>query len=314
MSISAGSIEAILNLNAQPFVSGLASAKEQLSTFTDGTEAAGTRISALGGLATTVGSTLTKGVTVPLLGIATAAVTTSIGFEAQMSRVKAISGATGEDFTKLEGQAKDLGATTAFSAKQAAEGMENLASAGFDTNQIMSAMPGLLDLAASDNLDLASAADIAASTLNGFALEAGEAAHVADVLAKAAADTNAGIADTGEAMKYIAPVASAMGISLEEVTAAIGLLSNAGIKGGQSGTVLRSSLSSLAKPSKQAAELMEEMGFNAYDSSGKMLSLKDIIKNLSKSMEGMTEEQKQNAIVTIFGKISLPTKVEKLCA
>lgn len=226
--ISAGNIEAVLNLNAQPFVSGLASAREQLSTFTDNTQTAGTRISALGGVATAIGSTLTKSVTVPLLGIGAGAVKVAVDFEAEMSRVKAISGATGSDFEKLQAQAEELGAATSFSATEAASGMENLASAGFTVNQIMDAMPGLLDLAASDNLDLATAADIAASTLNGFGLEASQAAHVADVLAKAAADTNAGITDTGEAMKYIAPVAATMGQSLEEVTAAIGLMSNAG--------------------------------------------------------------------------------------
>ena len=184
---------------------------------------------------------------------------------------------------------------------EAAQGMENLASAGFNTQQIMSAMPGLLNLAASDALDLGTAADIAASTLNGFGLAASEASHVADVLAKAAADTNAGITDTGEAMKYIAPVASAMGISLEETTAAIGLLANAGISGSQAGTVLRSALSHLAKPSEQASELMAQLGFNAYDAEGKMLPLKDIISNLQGSMEGLTDEQKQNALVTMFG-------------
>lgn len=301
MSITAGQIEAVLNLNTQPFTRGLEGARQQLATFGDSTQDTGTRMGALGGAMTATGGVLTKGLTVPILGIGIAAVKTSADFQAQMSRVKAISGATGEDFEKLKNQAKDLGAKTSFSAKEAAEGMENLASAGFSTTQIMSAMPGLLDLAASDNLDLASAADIAASTLNGFGLEAGKTAHVADVLAKAAGETNAGIADTGEAMKYIAPVASAMGISLEETTAAIGLLSNAGIKGGQAGTVLRSALSSLAKPSKEASDLMNQLGFNAYDSQGKMLPLKDIVGNLSTSMNGLTDEQKQNAIVTMFG-------------
>ena len=191
-------------------------------------------------------------------------------------RVKAISGSTGKEFEALSQQAKDLGASTSFSASEAAMGMENLASAGFSTSQIMSAMPGLLNLAASDALDLGTAADIAASTLNGFGLEASEAAHVADVLARAAADTNAGITDTGMAMKFIAPVASAMNISLEETTAAIGLLANAGIQGSSAGTVLRSALSHLAKPSKEAATLMEELGFNAYDAQGKMLPLKSI--------------------------------------
>ena len=249
----------------------------------------------------TVGSNLTKYVSVPLIGVGVAASKVGMDFEAQMSRVKAISGATGEEFKKLEKQAVDLGASTAFSATEAAEGMENLASAGFNTTEIMSAMPGMLDLAASAGEDLANSADIAASTLRGFGLEAAQAGHVADVLAKNAADTNAAVSDTGEAMKYIAPIAHAMGLSLEEVTASIGLMANAGIKGSQAGTTLRSALSRLSDPSKEAAEKMEELGFKAFDSQGNLLSLKDIISNLKIATQDLTMEQKQQAISTIFG-------------
>lgn len=185
--------------------------------------------------------------------------------------------------------------------KEAAVGMEALASAGFDVNEIMAAMPGMLDLAASGGVDLATAADIASSTLRGFGLEANQAAHVADVLARAAADTNAGIQDTGQAMEYVAPVARSMGLSLEEVTAAIGEMANSGIRGSQAGTTLRSALTRLANPSGEAGELMKKLGFSAYDSTGKMLPLKDIIGKLQGSMKGLSEQQKQQAIATIFG-------------
>lgn len=248
-----------------------------------------------------VGSNLTKFVSVPLIGVGAAAAKVGMDFEAQMSRVKAISGATGKEFEALEKQAVDLGASTAFSANEAAQGMENLASAGFSTTEIMEAMPGMLDLAASAGEDLASSADIAASTLRGFGLEAAQAGHVADVLAKNAADTNAAVADTGEAMKYVAPVAHAMGLSLEEVTASIGIMANAGIKGSQAGTTLRGSLSRLADPSKEAAEKMAEIGFKAFDTQGNLLSLKDIINNLKTATKDLTMEQKQQAISTIFG-------------
>lgn len=305
MSVNVGSAVAYLDLDYSKYSTGLMKAGQLLSIFNNDVLESGMRIEALGGAITAIGSTLVTGLTVPLVAVGASATKVAVDFEAQMSRVKAISGATGEDFEKLQAQAEELGAATSFSATEAAEGMENLASAGFTTNQILAAMPGLLDLAASDNLDLATAADIAASTLNGFGLEASQAAHVADVLAKAAADTNAGITDTGEAMKYIAPVAATMGQSLEEVTAAIGLMSNAGIKGGQSGTTLRTALTRLANPSNEAANLMKDLGFNAYDSSGKMLSLKDIIGNLGTSIKGLTEEQQQQAIATIFGQESM---------
>lgn len=248
-----------------------------------------------------MGKSFTMGLTLPLVGAGLAALKVGNDFEAQMSRVKAISGATGREFEKLNQQAMDLGASTAFSAMEAAQGMENLASAGFSTNEIMAAMPGMMDLAASSGEDLASSADIAASTLRGFGLEAEQAAHVADVLAKNSADTNAAVADTGEAMKYIAPVAHSMGLSLEEVTASIGIMANAGIKGSQAGTTLRGALSKLADPSKEAAETIEAIGFKAFDAQGNLFPLRDIINNLKTSTQNLTMEQKQQAISTIFG-------------
>lgn len=262
-------------------------------------------LNSFGEKASSLGGKLTMGVTMPLVGIGVAAAKVGMDFEAQMSRVQAISGATGEEFEALKNQAIELGQKTAFNSKQAAEGMENLASAGFSTKEIMEAMPGMLDLAASSGEGLAMSSDIAASTLRGFGLAASDAGHVADVLAKNAADTNAAVADTGEAMKYIAPVAHAMGLSLEEVTASIGLMANAGIKGSQAGTTLRAALTRLAKPTKAASETMQELGFNAFDAKGKMLPLDDIIGRLKNSTEKLTDEQKQQAIATIFGQESM---------
>lgn len=250
--------------------------------------------------------TITKGIAAIGIGkLFSEAVKTGMDFEAQMSRVKAISGATGEEFAKLKEQAKQLGADTAFSATEAAEGMENLASAGFSTSEIIAAMPGMLDLAASSGEDLASSADIAASTLRGFGLEASSAGHVADVLAKNAAATNAAVADTGEAMKYVAPVAKTMGIEFEETAAAIGIMADAGIKGSQAGTTLRGALSRIAKPTKAMQETMDSLGLSFYDSNGKMKSLADITEMLETKMSGLTDEQKNQALVTLFGQESL---------
>lgn len=250
--------------------------------------------------------TITKGIAAIGIGkLFSEAVKTGMDFEAQMSRVKAISGATGEEFAKLKEQAKQLGADTAFSATEAAEGMENLASAGFSTSEIIAAMPGMLDLAASSGEDLASSADIAASTLRGFGLEASSAGHVADVLAKNAAATNAAVADTGEAMKYVAPVAKSMGIEFEETAAAIGIMADAGIKGSQAGTTLRGALSRIAKPTKAMQETMDSLGLSFYDSNGKMKSLADITEMLETKMSGLTDEQKNQALITLFGQESL---------
>lgn len=226
-------------------------------------------------------------------------------FEAQMSRVKAISGATQEDFQKLRDQALQLGADTSFSASQAAEGMENLAAAGFSVTETMEAMPGLLDLAAASGEDLSASSDIAASAIRGFGLAASEAAHVADVLAANANMTNSSVAQTGEALKYIAPVARAAGISLEETSAAIGLMANAGIQGSQAGTTLRGALSRLSKPTDDMCQVMDQLGLEFYDSEGKMKSLHDQIEMLQKATKGMTDEQRNNALVTLYGQESL---------
>ncbi len=275
---------------------------DQVKEFQDNTKST---MSTVGGIMTSAGKTMTKAVTLPILGLTTAAVKVGGDFEEQMSRVKAISGATGDAFEELRDQAIDLGAKTAFSAKESADGMENLASAGFDAQEIMAAMPGLLDLAAVSGGDVALASENAATALRGFGLEADQSGHIADVFARAAADTNAEVADMGEAMKYIAPVANAMGLSIEETAAAIGIMSDAGVKGSQAGTTLRGALSRIAKPTKAMRETMEELGVSFYDSEGNMISLQDQISLLSSSFDGLTQEQKNQALVTLYGQESL---------
>lgn len=265
-------------------------------------------ISKIGSLATkglkTAATTIT-GTAVALEGIGIAAVKAGSDFEVQMSRVKAISGATGTEFEKLKDQAIKLGADTSFSANQAAEGMENLAAAGFTTNEIVEAMPGLLDMAAASGEDLANSSEIAASTLRGFGLEAEEAGHVADVLAENANRTNAAVSDTGEAMKYVAPLARAAGISFEETAAAIGIMANAGIKGSQAGITLRGAISRLSKPTDDMRDAMEELGISFYDSNGKMKSLSEQVGMLEGAFSGMTDEQKNNYLVTLYGQEAL---------
>lgn len=250
--------------------------------------------------AAAVGATATA-----LGGVAVAAVKVGSGFEAEMSRVQAISGATGKELEELRTQAIQLGADTAFSSSEAAEGMENLAAAGFEVDEIMDAMPGLLDMAAASGEDLANSSDIAASALRGFGLDAKDAGHVADVLAENANRTNSSVAETGEAMKYIAPLARAAGISLEETAAAIGIMANAGIQGSQAGTTLRGALSRLSKPTADMQQAMDELGIAFYDSEGRMLSLSDQVGMLGSAMEGMTDEQKNNYLVTLYGQEAL---------
>lgn len=252
-----------------------------------------------------LGNTLTAGLTVPITGLGLAAVSTGNSFEAQMSRVQAIAGATKDELKQLTEQAIDLGAETSFNASQVAQAMENLASAGFTTQEIMEAIPGLLDLAASSGAELATASEIAASAIRGFGLDASQSGHVADVFAEAAARTNAQVEDMGYAMKYIAPVANTMGISLEETAAAIGIMSDAGIKGEQAGTTLRGALTRLTKPTDKMLGIMEDLGISFYDNEGHMKSLADITEMLEDATKDLTDEQEQNALTVLFGTESL---------
>ena len=305
MAFDVGTAVGYLDLDTSGLQRGFKTALSDIEAFGDKTNSASQRTYALGSAMTSVGSTLTTNVTLPLVGIGTAAMAVGNKFESAMSRVKGVSGATGEEFEALKDQALDLGASTAFSASEAAAGMENLASAGFTANEIIAAMPGLLDLAASSGADLATASEIAASAIRGFGLGADKAGHVADVFAEAAARTNAQTEDMGEAMKYVAPVASAMSQSLEETAAAIGIMSDAGIKGSQAGTSLRGALSRLAKPTKDMNEIMDRFGLSFFDAQGKMLPLNGVVKQLETSLGGLTEQQRNNALVTLFGQESL---------
>lgn len=261
----------------------------------------GNKVTSIASKIDNLGNTLTTSLTLPVLAIGTAAITTGNDFEKQMSRVQAIAGATESELEQLTNQAIELGAETSFSASEVAAGMENLASAGFTTNEIMKAMPGLLDLAASSGAELATASEIAASAIRGFGLEADQAGHVADIFAEAAARTNAQTEDMGEAMKYVAPVAKTVGLSIEETAAAIGIMSDAGVKGSQAGTTLRGGLTRIVKPTKMVRDAMEELGVEFYDSNGKMKSLTEIIKTLQEHTKGLTDETKNQALAQIFG-------------
>lgn len=303
--IELGSAVGYLLLDTTQFKKGFSSALSDLKTFTDKTTTVSDKIHALESSFKGLGTNLTKYVTLPVVGAGTAIMALGNDFEAQMSRVQAIAGATGDELEKLKDLAIQLGAETSFSASQVAEAMENLASAGFTTAEIMEAIPGLLDLAAASGADLATASEIAASSIRGFGLEASEAGHVADVLAEAAARTNAQVEDMGDAMKYVAPVANAMGLSLEETAAAIGIMSDAGIKGSQAGTSLRGALSRLAKPTEAMEKTMDRLGLSFYDAEGNMVSLEEMVTRLQDSFEGLTQEERNNALVTLFGQESL---------
>jgi TP901 family phage tail tape measure protein len=200
--------------------------------------------------------------------------------EASLSGVAAVTGATADEMAELTRTARELGAVTQFSAAQAADGMRFLGQAGFKTNDIIASMPGLLDLAAAGQLDLAEASDIATNVLSGFQLEASDTGRVADVLAKAAASSNTNVQQLGEAMSYAAPIAAAMGISVESAAAAIGVFSDNGIQGSRAGTGFNTMMASLASATPEAEKALKGLGLSLEDVNPKTNSLTDILKKL----------------------------------
>src|SRR5699024_4208715 len=222
-------------------------------------------------------------------------------FHAQMSEVQAISGTTADEIKILTDQSKELGRQTKFTAQEAAESQANLARAGFKVNEIYDAMPGLLDLAASSNLDLGTSANITSNIIRTFNKDASESAKIADVLAKGAATANTDVQGLGESMKTAGPVANSLGISFESVAAATGIMADAGIEGSQSGRMLRQGMLRLSKPTGEAGKLIEKLGVNVFDADGNMKSLDKVVGELSKGLQGQTKQQKAAALATLFG-------------
>ncbi|MED4299746.1 phage tail tape measure protein [Geobacillus stearothermophilus] len=271
--------------------------QERLSTVGNNLRDVGQRMQNVGqSMATSLGAATTA-----IGGALGFAVKKSMDFEAEMDRVGAIAGASGAEVQKLEQAALDLGASTSKSATEVAQGMEIMAAMGYNTNQILAAMPGIISAAEASGEDMALVADTVSAALNSFGLEASEASRVADVLAQAANDSAAGIQDMQYTFKYAAPIARTLGISLEQLGAATEIMANAGIRGEQAGTTLRAALIRLSDPPKEAAATLKELGVRITDSSGKMLPFNQIIAQLSKSTKDMSNAQKLAALSTIFG-------------
>lgn len=241
-------------------------------------------------------------------------VNTAADFEHAMAKVKALAGGTEADFRRLSDAAVELGAKSVFSATQAAQGMQSLAAAGMATGDILTAMPALLDAAAASGADFASTADLLVGTLGGFQLGAEQSAHVADVLAAAANASAISMTDVGNSLKYVGPVATAAGISLEETSAALVILGNAGIKGEQAGTSLRGVLTSIIEPSDQAAGTIRKLGLSFFDANGHMKGLASISAELQAKLGGLTEQQRNQALTTIFGRESLSSMLALMSA
>ena len=232
-----------------------------------------------------------------------AALTDGAQLERQLSMVQAITRGSAEDMAKYEAQALQLGASTQFTSTQVAEGMQYLAMAGFKTNEVLAAMPGMLDLASAAAVDLGTTADISSNILTGFGLKTEEIGRVGDVLVNTFQHSNTTLVTLGETMKYCAPVAKMFGMSLEDTAAMAGLMGSAGIQASQAGTALRGMIVRLTKRPKQAAAALQELGVKAYDSAGKFKPLQQILYEITqgKRWKELNQAGQAKALAMIFG-------------
>ena len=261
-------------------------------------------------------STAAKAATAAIGAGIVASVKVGAAFESEMSKVQAISGVTGDELAQLTAKAKEMGAKTKFSASESAQAFEYMAMAGWKTDDMLNSIDGVMNLAAASGEDLASVSDIVTDAMtamglaadgttnivkDGYTKEVSNASHFADVLAAASSNSNTNVAMMGETFKYAAPLAGALGYSVEDLAQAIGLMANSGIKGSEAGTALRSVLTRLAKPPKEAAEAMEQYGISMKNSDGTMKSLMEVMENMRDSLQGLPEDEQAAAAAAIGG-------------
>ncbi|MRF37125.1 phage tail tape measure protein [Staphylococcus sp. KY49P] len=265
----------------------------------------GPKINKVGESMKSVGRSMSMYVTAPVVAGFGLAAKTSIDFDDSMRKVKATSGATGKEFNQLREKALEMGAKTKFSASESADALNYMALAGWDSKQMMSGISGVMDLAAASGEDLGQVSDIVTDSLTAFGMKAKDSGKFADVLAQTSSKANTDVKGLGDAFKYAAPVAGALGYSVQDTSIAIGLMSNAGIKGEKAGTALRTMFTNLSKPTKAMKDKMDELGISITDSNGEMLPMRDVMDQLRSSMGGLSKDQQAAAAATIFGKESM---------
>ena len=261
---------ATIGIKMDEFERGLESASERFESFSSGIKNVGEKVSNAGG-------TLTKTITLPVVGLGTAVLKTGMDYEAGMSKVQAISGATGDEMTLLGQKAMEMAAKTKFSTADSAEAYQYMAMAGWKAGDMVDGLAGIMNLAAASGENLGTTSDIVTDALTAFGLKASDSGRFADVLAAASNNANTNVSMLGESFKYVAPVAGAMGYSVEDVSVALGLMANSGIKASQAGTSLRSAMTNMASPTENMAIVMDKYGISLTDADGKMLSFAEVM-------------------------------------
>lgn len=306
-------IGATLTLKAGNFFTNMKSAsgqvqglKKQFSSSTGSVKSFGSSVTSAGDA---VSSLVKKAVNIAAVAAGFRAINnaardvvqTGADFEQQMAKVQAISGASGEDFNALTKKAMEMGATTKFSAQESAQAMEYMAMAGWKTEQMINGIPGIMNLAAASGEDLASVSDIVTDSLTAFGLKASDSARFADILAKAASSSNTNVAMLGESFKYAAPAAGALGYDVRDVTTALGMMANAGIKSTQAGTAMRAWMTRMAKPTKQVYDAMEDLNLSFTNADGSMKPLSALIPELQQKFSKLTEKERGQYAAMLAG-------------
>lgn len=266
---------------------------------------AGNQIQKTGQKITKVGASLTTKVSMPIVGLGTAAVKTAASFEAGMSKVQATSGASGKQLEQLSAKAKEMGAKTKFSATEATDAFNYMAMAGWKTGDMMKGIEPIMKLAGATNTDLASTSDIVTDALTAFGKTSKDTTKLTNIMASASANANTNVSMLGESYKYVAPVAGSLGYSMKDTTKALALMANSGIKASQGGTSLRAVLTNMAKPSKTVTGAMNALGLSLTDNKGKMKPLNNLMIEMRQKFSGLTEAQKAQYAASLAGKTGM---------
>lgn len=222
-------------------------------------------------------------------------------FQSAMSQVAAISGATGDDLQKLTDKAKEMGAKTKYTATESAEAFNYMAMAGWDTQDMLDGIEGVMNLAAASGEDLATTSDIVTDALTAMGYSAGDAGELADVMASASANANTNVGLMGATFQYAAPIVGALGYNMQDTATAIGLMANSGIKGEKAGTALRSILTRLSAPTKDTQDAMDALGISLTDSEGNMKDLNTVMGDLRNAFSGLSESQQAQYAKSLAG-------------
>lgn len=285
------------NLNSE-----LRNTPNQLQAMGQDMQATAAKIQNVGKTVTSVGKTMTTHLTAPIVAMGAAAVKVTADFDTSMSKVAAVSGATGTELAQLRAKAREMGAQTKFSASEAAEAMNYMAMAGWKTGDMLSGVEGIMNLAAASGEDLATTSDIVTDALTAFGKSAQDSGRLADIMAAASSNANTNVAMMGETFKYAAPVAGALGASMEDTAVAVGLMANAGVKASNAGTALRTGLTNLAKPTKQMKSYMDKYGIALVENNDGSVNLRETMKSLREKMSKLSETEQAAAASAIFGK------------